>query len=159
MGYFALFVQFLVIRSLNYISFVFFWILDSLRKVLTIFEICSQSAGPIGKPNQPVHWVLFAGISVWVLCFVCVGSWSFGVGIALRLFFWIPDFVRKVLKNFENFSQSNGLVGKPNQLVHYVQFFEIAVLVLCFVCVDSHSFGVGIELRLVFWIHESMRKF
>ena len=39
---------------------------------------------------------------VRVVCFVCVGSWSFGVGIALCLSFWIPNFVRKVLKSFEN---------------------------------------------------------
>ena len=31
---------------------------------------------------------------------VCVGSSSFRVGFVLHLFFWIPDFLRKVLKNF-----------------------------------------------------------
>ena len=49
---------------------------------------------------------------VRVLCFVCVGSWSFGVGIALRLSYWILDYVRKVLTSFEIFSQPAGLVGK-----------------------------------------------
>ena len=49
------------------------------------FEIFSRPARPVGKPNQPVHWVRFSGTAVWVVCFVCVGSWSFGVGIALRL--------------------------------------------------------------------------
>ena len=49
---------------------------------------------------------------------VCVISQSFGVGIVLRLFFWIPDFVRKILKFFENCSQLGELVGKLDQLVH-----------------------------------------
>ena len=49
---------------------------------------------------------------------VCVGSQSFGVGFVLRLFFWIPDSLRKVLKNFESLSQPDELVGKPDQLVH-----------------------------------------
>ena len=53
---------------------LFFWILDSVRKVLTSFEIFSQPDGPVGKLNQPVNWVMFAGTTVWVLCFVCVGS-------------------------------------------------------------------------------------
>ena len=55
---------------------------------------------------------------VWVVCFVCVGSWSFGVGIVLCLSFWIPNFITMVIKKFEIFSQPSGLVGKPNQLVH-----------------------------------------
>ena len=33
----------------------FFWILDSMRKYLKIFENFSQPAEPIGKPDQPVH--------------------------------------------------------------------------------------------------------
>ena len=41
-------------------SVYFFWIVDSLRKDLKIFEIFSQLARPVGKPNQPVHWVMFA---------------------------------------------------------------------------------------------------
>ena len=77
-----------------------------MRKVLKSFEIFSQPADSAGKPNQQVHWVMFVGTVVWVLFFVCVSSWSFGVGIALRLFFWIPDSIRKVLKFFENLSQS-----------------------------------------------------
>ena len=59
-----------------------------MRKVLTKFEIFSQPNGQVGKPNQPVHWVLFVGTSIWVLFFVCVGSCSFGVRIALSLFFF-----------------------------------------------------------------------
>ena len=66
-----------------------------MRKVLTSFEIFSQSSRSIGKPNQSVHWVLFSGTAVWVLCFVCVESWSFGVRISLRLFCWISDSLRK----------------------------------------------------------------
>ena len=105
---------------------------------MKIFEIFYQPAGPVGEPNQPVHWVRFVGKAVWVLCFVCVGSWPFGVGIALHLSSWIPEFVRKVLK--------------LNHLVHWVMFVRTAVLVLCFVCVGSWSFGVGIALRLSCWI-------
>ena len=89
-----------------------------MRKVLKIFEIFSQPAGPVRKPNQPVHWVQFAGTAVLVLCFVCIGSWSFGFGIALRLFCWIPDSMRKVMTSFEIFSQQVESIGKPNQLVH-----------------------------------------
>ena len=46
----------------------------------------------------------------WVLCFVCIGSWSFGVRIAIHLFCWTLDYVRNFLKKFQNFSQSFGLV-------------------------------------------------
>ena len=117
---------------------------------MTSFEIFSQPDGPVGKPNQPVHWVLFAGTAVWVLFFVFVSSWSFEVRIALHLFFWIPNYVRKVFTSFSIFSQSDGQVGKPNQPVHWVLFSGTAVWVLCFVCVGSWSFGVGIALRLFF---------
>ena len=87
---------------------------------------------------------------VWVVYFVCVGSWSFGVGIVLCLFFWIPDFLRKVLKFFEIFSQPDRLVGKPNQLVHWVRFSGTAVWVVCFVCIGSwHSES---ELYCVYFI-------
>ena len=118
-------------------SVCFFFIPNFLRKVLTIFEIFSQPDGPVGKSNQPVHWVMFAEIAVWVLCFVYVESWSFGVRISLSLFFWIPDSMRKVMKIFEIFSQSAGPVGKPNQPVHWVLFAGTTVWVLCFVCVGS----------------------
>ena len=75
--------------------------------------------------------------AVWVLCLFCVSSQSFEVGLVLGLFFWIPDSLRKVLTNFETLSQSDGLVGKPDQPVHWVQFSGIEVWVLCFVCVGS----------------------
>ena len=55
---------------------------------------------------------------VRTLGIVCVGSQSFKVGFVLRLFFWIPDSLRKVLKNFESLSQLDELVGKPDQPVH-----------------------------------------
>ena len=89
-------------------------------------------------------------MAVWVVCFVCVGSWSFGVGIVLCLSCWVPEFLRKVLKFFEIFSQPSGLVGKPNQPVHRVRFSGTAVWVLCFLCIGSWSFGVGIVLRLFY---------
>ena len=89
-------------------------------------------------------------MAVWVVCFVCVGSWSFGVGIVLCLSFWILDFLRKVLKFFEIFSQPSGLVGKSNQPVHWVRFSGTAVWVLCFLCIGSSSFGVGIVLHLFY---------
>ena len=73
---------------------------------------------------------MFVGTAVLVLCFVCVGSWSFRVRIALCLSCWIPDSVRKVLKSFEIFSQSDGPVGKPNQPVHWVKFSETAAWVM-----------------------------
>ena len=79
-------------------------------KVLTSFEIFSQPEGLVGKLNQPVHMVRFSETAVWVLCFVYIGSWSFVVRIALRLFFWIPNYVRNAVKNVQNFSQSFGLV-------------------------------------------------
>ena len=89
-----------------------------MRKVIKSFEIFSQPAGPVEKQKQPIHWVMFSGIAVWVLFFVCVGSWSFGVRIALCLFFWIYDYVRNVLENFENFSQPAVSVRKPDLSVH-----------------------------------------
>ena len=39
----------------NLYSIYFFWIPDSLRKVLTNFEILSQSVELIGKPDHLVH--------------------------------------------------------------------------------------------------------
>ena len=89
-------------------------------------------------------------MAVWVVCFVCVDSWSFGVGIVLCLSCWIPDFLRKVLKFFEIFSQPSVPVGKSNQLVHWVRFSGTAVWVLCFLCIGSWSFGVGIVLCLFY---------
>ena len=49
---------------------------------------------------------------------VCVGSQSFGVRFVLRLFSWIPNSLRKVLKTFKSLSQPPELVGKPDQPVH-----------------------------------------
>ena len=49
---------------------------------------------------------------------VCVSSQSFEVVIVFRLFFWINDSLRKVLKNFKSLSQPAELVGKPDQPVH-----------------------------------------
>ena len=66
-------------------------------------------------------------MAVLVVCVICVGSWSFEVGIAVCLSFWIPNFIRMVLKFFEIFSQSYGLVEKQNQSVHWVRFSGMAV--------------------------------
>ena len=49
---------------------------------------------------------------------ICVSSKSFGVGFVLHLFFSIPNSLGKVMTNFESLSQSDELVGKPNQSVH-----------------------------------------
>ena len=43
------------------------WVPNFLKKVLKIFEILCQPSGPVGKPNQPVHLVQFAGTAVWVV--------------------------------------------------------------------------------------------
>ena len=76
-------------------------------------------------------------MAVWVVFFVCVGSWSFGVGIVLCLSCWIPDFLRKVLKFFEIFSQPSELVGNqtnrfirlgfPEQQFGYFAFFVLVL--------------------------------
>ena len=66
-------------------------------------------------------------MAVLVVCFVCVGSWAFGVGIVLCLSCWIPEFLRKVRKVFEIFSPPYGLVEKPNQSVHWVRFSGTSV--------------------------------
>ena len=71
--------------------------------------------------------IQFAGMAIWGVWFVCVGSWSFGVGIVLCLSCWIPEFLRKVRKVFEIFSQPSELVGKPNQPVHWVRLSGTAV--------------------------------
>ena len=96
-------------------------------------------------------------MAVWVVCFVCVGSWSFGVGIVLYLSCWIPDFLRKVMKFFEIFSQPSGLVGKLNQSVHWVRFSRTAVWVCFFVYIGSWSFVVRIALCLFCWILDFVR--
>ena len=61
---------------------------------------------------------MFSEIAVRVLGIVCVGSQSFGVGIVLCLLFWILDSMRKILKNFGNFSQLAEPIGKPDQPIH-----------------------------------------
>ena len=90
-------------------SVFLFGFLSLLGRFRNFFKVSINHLYRLGKPNQSVHLVQFAGTAVWV---VCVGSWLFGVGIELRLSCWIPDFVKKVLKIFEIFSQPSGLVGK-----------------------------------------------
>ena len=41
--------------EVRFVLRLFFWITDSLRKVLTNFESLSQPDGLVGKPDQPVH--------------------------------------------------------------------------------------------------------
>ena len=91
-----------------------------MRKVLKNLEIFYQLAGQIGKLNQHVHWVLFIGTTVWVLCFVCVDSWSFEVGIALSLFFWILESVGKGLTSFEIFLKNLDRLG--NRTNRFIEF-------------------------------------
>ena len=104
--------------GVGFVLRLFFWIPDSFKKVMKKFESLSKPDGLVGKPNQPVHLIQIVGIAVWVFRTVCVGSQSFGVGFVLRLCFSISDSLRKVLTNFEILSQSSGLVGKPDRLVH-----------------------------------------
>ena len=108
-----------------------------MRNVLKNFESLSQPDELVGKPDHPVHSIQFVGTTVWVFGTVFVGSQSFGVGFLLDLFFWIPESQRKVLINFESLSQPAELVGKLDQLFHWVQFSGMEVWVLCFVCVGS----------------------
>ena len=57
---------------------------------------------------------MFSGTVARALDIVCVSSHSFRVRTVHPLFFWIPYYVRKVLKNFENCSQPAQPVGKPD---------------------------------------------
>ena len=41
--------------GVGFVLHLFFWIHDSLRKVLKIFESLSQPDELVGKPNQPAH--------------------------------------------------------------------------------------------------------
>ena len=41
--------------GVEFVLHLFFWIPDSLRKVLTNFESLSQLVQLIGKPDHPVH--------------------------------------------------------------------------------------------------------
>ena len=96
--------------ELNSVCLVGFLIL--LGRFLNFLRVSINHLDRLGKPNQPVHLVQFAGTAVWVVWFVCVGSWLFGVGIELRLSCWIPESFRKVLEFFESLYQPSGLVGK-----------------------------------------------
>ena len=81
-------------------------------RILKNFENFSRLDESVGKPDQPVHKVLFSGIVVKALSIVCVGSHSFGIITIHPLFFGIPESMRKILKIFENCSQPVELVGK-----------------------------------------------
>ena len=104
--------------ELNSVCLVEF--LSLLGRFLNFLRVSINHLDRLGKPNQPVHLVQFAGTAVWVVWFVCVGSWLFGVGIELRLSCWIPDFVWKVLNIFEIFFQPSGPVGELDRSVCWV---------------------------------------
>ena len=40
------------------------WILESFRKVLEFLRVSTNHLDRLGKPNQPVHLVQFAGTAV-----------------------------------------------------------------------------------------------
>ena len=61
---------------------------------------------------------MFFGTTMRALSIVCTGSQPFGVGIVLCFFFSILDSLRKIFKNFENYSQLSELVGKPDLPFH-----------------------------------------
>ena len=67
---------------------------------------------------------MFSETSVKALSLVLIGSHSSGVGIVHRWFFWVPYFVRNILKNFEICSQPAQPVGELDQPIHYV-FFSV----------------------------------
>ena len=84
------------------------------------FVSLSQPAELVGKPNQPIHWVQFSGMEVWVLCFF-VSVLSHSVSELYTVYiFWFPYFVRNVLKNFQNCSQPDRSVGELDQPVFWV---------------------------------------
>ena len=66
--------------------------------------------------NQIIRFIQirFSGKAVCLVFVVLVGSYSSELRINHRLFFWIPNSFRKVLKNFESLSQSDELVDKPD---------------------------------------------
>ena len=87
---------------------------------MKIFESLSQPAELVGKPDQPVHWVQFSGMEVWVLClFVSILNHSVSE-LYTVCFFWFPYSVRNVLKNFQNCSQPDPPDGELDQPVFWV---------------------------------------
>ena len=57
--------------------------------------------------------IRFSGKAVCVVWLVRVGSHSSELRINHRLFFWIYEYLRNGLKNFESLSQQSELVEKP----------------------------------------------
>ena len=55
LGNLALFVSVLTHSKSELYTLLFFGIPYYVRKILTNFENCSQPAGPVGEPDQPVH--------------------------------------------------------------------------------------------------------
>ena len=83
---------------------------------------------------------------MWVLCFVCVNFHSFGVIIALRLCYWILEFVRKVLKIFgTSLNRLNWLGNLTNRFIR--SNFPKQLLGLCIELdeqVPDYSLNVGV---------------
>ena len=92
-----------------------FW--EPLREIWTGSKTRSVGSFRLGLQEKAV-------CVVWL---VLVVSHSSELRINHHLSCWIPDFLRKVLKFFEIFSQLSGLIGKPNQLVHWVRFSRTTV--------------------------------
>ena len=65
-----------------------------------------------------IHSELELYSKVRAIGIVCVSSQPFELGIVLHLFCWIPNYVRKIMTNFENCYQPAGPVGKPDHPVH-----------------------------------------
>ena len=57
--------------------------------------------------------IRFSGKAVCVVWLVLVGSLSSELRINHRLFFWIYEYLRNGLTNFESLSQQSELVEKP----------------------------------------------
>ena len=57
--------------------------------------------------------IRFSGKAVCVVWLVLVGSHSSELRINHRLFFWIYEYLRNGLTNFESLSQQSELVEKP----------------------------------------------
>ena len=92
---------------------------------------------------------MFSGTVVKALCLVWIGSHPSGVGILHRCFFWVPYFVRNVLKKFEICSQPAQLVGELSSSLGFF-FPGIIVRASWLVLVGSHSSGLRIMHRLFF---------
>ena len=95
--------QFSLMRSQNCTP-LYFWIPYTIRNVFKILRTVLNRIDLLGK-DHAIHYVIFLGITIRVLCIVWVSSHSSRVGIIHHFFFWVPYSVRNVLKKFDIFSQ------------------------------------------------------